>query len=417
MGDVSADLGCVSDLSRRSLRILLVSPYDFATPGGVTEHVTQLDRALRLAGHRTRIIAPLSNRPGFTPPESLVSAGPVISVPANGAVARINLSLRLNGLVRKTLSDFQPEIVHIHEPFMPLLPFVAMRHSVGATVVTFHANSGNELGYRYGRRLIEHYFARVNGRIAVSPAAASFVSRHFPGTYVVIPNGVDVARFQCAEPFPYLRDGLVNLLFVGRLEERKGFDILARSFVRLRRRHLAVRLIVVGAYEVEQAARHKKKLDAVGETAVTFVGYATPDLLARYYASSDVVCAPSLGGESFGLVLLEGMAAGKPIVASRIPGYRDVVEDGIEGLLVAPGDIDSLTSALESTVRDQRWRDQLGQRGKRKAQLYSWTRIGAQVADFYRETLAERASIDRPYNSSACSAELAASNPAGKSLG
>lgn len=388
------------------MNIVLVSPYDFATPGGVTEHVTQLDRALRFAGHSTTIIAPRSIRPGFTPPDHLISAGQVISVPTNGSVARISLSLGLGGVVKRVLADIQPDIVHVHEPFMPLLPFFVLRQSFATNVATFHAYSGNELGYHYGRGLIEHYFSRIDGRIAVSPAARSFISRHFPGNYTVIPNGVDVERFQNAEPFSELRDGYLNLLFVGRLDERKGFNILLRAFAQLRRRRSAIRLIVVGAYDAGQAARHKARLAGAGVPDVLFVGYATPRELARYYASCDIVCAPSLGGESFGIVLLEGMAAGKPIVASRIPGYRDVVDDGVDGLLVQPGDVHALDVALDAMIGDREWREALGRRGRSKAWEYSWDLIADRVAGYYEDTLGHRRLVRNQVGSADSPTEL-----------
>jgi phosphatidylinositol alpha-mannosyltransferase len=274
---------------------------------------------------------------------------------------------------------------------MPLLPFFALQHSPVPTIATFHAYSGNELGYRHGRRLLDRYFAKIDGRIAVSVAAKSFIGRYFPGEYTVIPNGVDVERFQHAEPFPELRGQAVNLLFVGRLEERKGFSILLRAFAQLRRRMSSIRLVVVGAYEASEAAQHEAQLASAGVSDVLFAGYATPARLPRYYASSDVVCAPSLGSESFGMVLLEAMAAGKPIIASRIPGYRDVVDDGVEGLLAEPGDVDALVRALETVIGNRELREELGRRGSIKAEQYSWRLVGDRVASMYEDVLARSA--------------------------
>src|SRR5205814_8677249 len=192
VGPVSARLGRSNDVRRCDVRVALISPYDFATPGGVTEHVTQLDEALRNLGHETTIVAPVSRQTYFKPPANLRPVGRLVGVPTNGSIARISLSIGLMGALRSILNEFAPEIVHLLEPFMPLVPFAALRHSTATNVATFHAYSGNELGYRHAHPLLGHFAAKLHGRIAVSTTARSYVSPYFPGQYAVIPNGVNL---------------------------------------------------------------------------------------------------------------------------------------------------------------------------------------------------------------------------------
>lgn len=365
------------------LRIALVSPYDFAYPGGVGEHVCQLDRALRALGHETTVIAPSSDGPSPRRVANLVVAGRVIRVPANGSVARITLSLGLSGTIKRILNESRFDVVHLHEPFIPLLPLLVLRHSHTANVATFHAFSGNELGYRHGRFLLGRYFSRLHARIAVSETARSFVARHFPAEYDVIPNGVDVERFQVSPPMADLVDGIPNILFVGRLDDRKGFRCLLHAFAILRRRGVVARLLVVGAYSSVQRRRYEEIIARSSIPDVVFVGYAPPDELPRYYRSASVLCAPSLGGESFGVILAEAMAAGTPIVASGIAGYRDVVADGGEGLLVPPGDVPALSDALGRIVADVDLGRDLGRRGQIKAPRFAWPTVVNQVLATY----------------------------------
>ncbi|HVC32217.1 MAG TPA: glycosyltransferase family 4 protein [Chloroflexota bacterium] len=371
----------------RRLRIALVSPYDYAYPGGVSEHVSQLDRSLRDLGHATLVIAPSSALPGTVPSSHLVPTGRVVCVPTNGSVARITLSLGLSRQVKRIMRENQFDVVHVHEPFMPLLPFLVLRHSDAANVGTFHAYSGNERGYQHGRWLLSRFSDRLHARIAVSETARSFVARHFPGEYAVIPNGVDVQRFQSAAPLPGLVDGTPNVLFVGRLDERKGFRYLLRAFALLRRSGVIARLIVVGAYGPAQQQRYESLVAALDVPDVVFAGYASPDQLPRYYQSAEVVCAPSLGGESFGVVLAEAMAAGKSIVASRIAGYREVVDHGVEGLLVPPSDSLALSDALRRVLADRELRLELGRRGRQKAARFAWPLVAERILDCYNTAM------------------------------
>ncbi|MGH2461400.1 MAG: glycosyltransferase family 4 protein, partial [Chloroflexota bacterium] len=365
------------------LRVALVSPYDFAYPGGVGEHVCQLDRALRALGHETTVIAPSSDGPSPRRVANLVVAGRVVRVPANGSVARITLSLGLSAAIKRILNQSGFDVIHLHEPFIPLLPLLVLRHSHTANVGTFHAFSGNELGYRHGRFLLRRYFSRLDARIAVSETARSFVARHFPADYAVIPNGVDLERFRGSAPLADLVDGIPNILFVGRLDDRKGFRGLLQAFALLRRRGVVARLLVVGAYSPVQRRHYEEVVARSNIPDVVFVGYAAPDQLPRYYRSASVLCAPSLGGESFGVVLAEAMAAGTPIVASGIAGYRDVVADGDEGLLVPPGDVAALADALGRVVGDVELGRDLGRRGQIKAPRFAWSTVVNQVLASY----------------------------------
>lgn len=371
-------------------RVLLVSPYDLATPGGVSGHVAQLARVLGERGYQSSILAPLTHRPGFRPAAQIWPVGSVIAVPTNGSVARISLSFRLATEVRAALREIQPDIVHLHEPFMPLLPIAALRHSTATNVATFHAYSGSTIGYRLFAPLLRQFAGQISERIAVSDSARAFVASHFPGDYQIIPNGVDWDRFATAQPYSDLADDTPTILFVGRLDRRKGFPILLRAYAEVRRRGRRARLLVVGAYDAGQTARFQRVVHREGIPDVCFAGLADAEALARYYQSSSVVCVPSLGSESFGIVLLEAMAAGKPVVASAIGGYREVLEDSKQGLLVPPGSVTGLADALDELLRDPDRRTQLGQAGSLKARAYAWSEIADKIGDAYASAASPR---------------------------
>jgi phosphatidylinositol alpha-mannosyltransferase len=229
-------------------------------------------------------------------------------------------------------------------------------------------------------------FRRLHGKIAVSNSARDFVGQRFPGEYSIIPNGIDYQRFaRPVEPLPSFDDDAPDVLFVGRLEKRKGLEYLLRAWPRVQRAVPNVRLTVVGAGR--RLAKYRQWVEAQGWHDVHFVGHVSPDDLVRYYQASDVFCAPSTGQESFGIVLLEAMAAGRPIVASRIPGYAEVMEDGREGLLVSPRDPLALAAALTSLLRDPDRRQAMSAHGRVKAKAFDWTRVADRVLDFYEQTI------------------------------
>lgn len=313
------------------MKIALVSPYDYPFPGGVTSHISYLDEELTRLGHAVTILAPSSQPDEALIGRRVVKLGTPMSVPANGSIARITLSLRLSGKVKRLLNEERFDVIHLHEPLMPALPITVLRHSATVNVATFHSSWDGAVARLYGNALLRRLSRRLHARIAVSTRARDFVSEHFPGDYEIIPNGIAVAEFAEAAPFSHLRDGMTNVLFVGRLEQRKGFTYLLRAFAKLKPHTPKLRLIVVGAYSSKTQQRYEGLVRQAGLRDVLFVGQASAAEKPRYFRSCDIFCAPSTGGESQGIVLLEAMAAGRAVVASDIPGYRGVVAHGRRG--------------------------------------------------------------------------------------
>lgn len=374
------------------MKIALVSPYDWAVSGGVNNHIAHLAEQYLALGHQPHIVAPGVKQPadGICP---VTIIGRPIPLRVSGSVARITLSLRTAGRVRDLLAEQRFDVVHVHEPFMPQLPIQFLRYSTAVNVGTWHAARESNFFYVYGRRLIKRWAAKLDGKIAVSQAAVRHVERYFPGYYNVIPNGVDVEHYgRDVEPLPEFMDGKLNVLFVGRPEKRKGLRYLIRAFVGVQRVLPESRLIVVGAGRFdryESAVRNARLHDVVFRSHVPFAE------LPRYHHSAHVFCAPNTGFESFGLVLLEAMAAGLPIVASNIDAFAAVVTHGVEGLLVRPEDPQALADAIIELLRDPDRRARMGARGRDRAQFYSWDRVSQQVLSYYERLIYERRLSDR----------------------
>jgi phosphatidyl-myo-inositol alpha-mannosyltransferase len=239
---------------------------------------------------------------------------------------------------------------------------------------------------RSAKSMLGPLFNRLHGKIAVSGPARDFVGRYFPGEYRVIPNGIDYARFATRlEPIDRFEDDRLDVLFVGRLEKRKGLEHLLRAWPVVHRAMPNARLLVVGGGRRLDGYRRWVRSRGWGE--VHFVGHVSQHDLVRYYQTSDVFCAPSTGQESFGIVLLEAMAAGRAIVASHIPGYAEVVDDGVEGLLVEPKSAKALAGGLIRVLGDADLRRRMGDRGREKAAAYDWSRVAGRVLSYYEETI------------------------------
>ncbi|HKZ51145.1 MAG TPA: glycosyltransferase family 4 protein [Dehalococcoidia bacterium] len=374
------------------MKIVLVSPYDWAVPGGVNSHVSHLARQFLAAGHQVRIVAP-SSRPRSHGCDYLEVIGEhVIGLPASGSVAHVCLSFDLATRVNKLLAREGFDIVHLHEPFMPLLPLQFLRFSKATNVATFHATrEGGSRLYAYARFLVQPWWRRLDGRIAVSRVALRLIGRYFPGRYRLLPNGIDY-RFFAAEtpPIPAFADGKRNILFLGRQEKRKGLPYLLQAYAQMKAAQPDIRLIVVGPDGGMRAAC-QRYVERQGLEDVVFTGYVPYEDLPRYYQTAHAFCAPNTGQESFGIVLLEAMAAGTPIVASRLEGFAEVVTDGEEGFLVPPRDSESLASVLNRLLSDADLRRAMGQRGSLRAQEYSWDRVSQQILAYYEQVAGEPA--------------------------
>jgi phosphatidylinositol alpha-mannosyltransferase len=273
-----------------------------------------------------------------------------------------------------------------------MLCTTVLRLSPVANIGTFHAchgRPGYNLAKPFGKWILKRWFRKLHGKIAVSKPAMDFAYEHFPGYYNIIPNGVDIEHFSPDVPsIERFADGKLNILFVSRLEKRKGLNYLIEAFKQVKQEIPNSRLIIVGP-GTRLRRGYEREVRRSGLKDVVFIGFVPYEELPRYYKTADVFCAPAIGRESFGLILLEAMAVGKPIVASDIEGYASVLTHNVEGLLVPPGDKEMLARALVSLLADGSLRREMGAKGKAKAMGYSWERIAQSVLNYYIRVLSE----------------------------
>ena len=380
------------------MRIALVSPYSWSYPGGVTRHVEALAAQLTERGHDVKVLAPdappgkltarlhVGHHPADRPrPAHVTSLGRTVGVPSNGAVSNLVVNPAVMGRLKRELRPGAFDVVHLHEPVAPLVGWDALMVPGTPLVGTFHCYSEHAIPHAIGNlggaRLRLNHLAV---RLAVSEAAAWTGRRFYGGEYRIVPNGVDLAGtpeelLLARGPRP---DGApLRLVFVGQAVERKGLPVLLAAFEALRA-HLDVELTIIGA-ELEQLR------PLVGDTAgIRALGRVDDTVKAAELRAADVLVAPSLQGESFGMVLTEAFAAGTPVVASDIAGYRDVVRHGVDGLLVPPGDAVALGERLRALALQPEERARLGVEAARSAQRFAWPLITDEVLEAYADARA-----------------------------
>jgi phosphatidylinositol alpha-mannosyltransferase len=362
------------------VKIGLVTPYVYPLPGGVNEHVRFLYENLRLHGHDVRILTS-SHGLQRSSEGDVIRIGKGFSVPSNGSVGTITLSPRYVSQVQKVLDREKFDLLHFHEPFVPFLSLIVLRQSTSVNIATFHAYAGFSPAMELGKRTLTPYAARLHGRIAVSAAARHFADRFFPGDFKVIPNGVNVGRYQRAVPIARWQDGTLNILFVGRLEDRKGLPHLLKAFRLVRKSGFECRLLVVGSGPQEREAR--RYVMTRGLQNVEFLGRVSDAEKAQLFKTADVFVSPATGRESFGIVLLEAMAAGTPIVCSDIHGYKGVVQRGRQAILVPPRDSKALAAGISELLANPTLRDRMGAEGLERAAQFSWEHVTARVEAYY----------------------------------
>jgi phosphatidylinositol alpha-mannosyltransferase len=360
------------------MKIGLVTPYVYPLPGGVNQHVRYLYEHLRRRGHDLRIITS-SHGVQRASEGDVIRIGKGFSVPANGSMGTVTVSPRYLGQAREMLEREEFDLLHFHEPFVPFLSPVLLERSTSVNIATFHAYGGFSLSYEFGSRVMGRFAARLHGRIAVSAAARHFIDRYFPGDYKVIPNGVDVDRYRRAVPIARYEDGTRNLLFLGRFEPRKGLLDMLKAYRILRSTGCDCRLLIAGSGPQEREARRYVATRRMG--GVEFLGRVGDDEKAALYRTADVYVSPATGGESFGIVLLEAMAAGTPVVCSDIHGYK--VRRGREGLLVPARNPRATAAAISRLFADPDLALRMGAAGELRAEEFSWERVTAKVDDYY----------------------------------
>ncbi|HEY6759878.1 MAG TPA: lysylphosphatidylglycerol synthase domain-containing protein [Baekduia sp.] len=380
------------------MRVALVSPYSWTYPGGVTRHIEALRQELASLGHDVRVLAPVDppdrwsarRHRGAVPqerelPEWLVPLGRTFGFPANGAVSNLTLPYApVVSALRRELREGGYDVVHVHEPVVPCVGWDTLMSCGLPMVGTFHCYSTNAVSNGIANAIgARRRLNRLKVRIAVSEAAAWTGERFFGGRYRVIPNGVTVDPTLAAPAaVPISAERPLRVAFVGQAVERKGLPVLLRAFEALRE-HVPAELQIIGATPEEV-----EPLLLEGGAGVTVLGKVDDETKTRVLREADVLAAPSLGGESFGMVLTEAFAAGTPVVASDIAGYRDVLRDGVDGVLVPRGDAAALGEALRSLALDHERRAALGAAALEHAKRYAWPVVAAEVAKAYEDAVA-----------------------------
>jgi len=389
------------------VRVAIVSPYALDVVGGVQAHVLSLADALRRAGDEVLVLGPTAGAVTMlrTPQGGPVrGVGRSVAVPANGSRAPVALGPLAAARTRDLLRRAAPDVVHVHEPLVPVVGPAAVLSTGAPRVLTFHATAeGGTLPrlYRSVRVPARAVVARAHALTAVSPVAAAFHAQMLgidPARITIVPNGVDVARFADAAgalAATHARGGEPRLVFLGRLEHRKGADVAVRAFRMLAAERPGLHMRVLGDGPL-RATIERLAADAPSDVAarLELAGRADPADLPRLLADADVAVLPSRGGESFGIVLLEAMAAGVPIVATDIPGYRSVARDGREALLVAPDDPRALADAIARILDDASLADRLRSAGRTRAAEHDWDAVAARSREVYVRVVAGR--VDGP---------------------
>jgi phosphatidyl-myo-inositol alpha-mannosyltransferase len=363
------------------LRIGIVSPYSFDVPGGVQFHIRDLAEHLIAHGHEVSVLAP-ADEDTVLPPY-VESAGRAVPLRYNGSVARISFGPVSSARVKRWLADGGFDILHVHEPSSPSLSMLAMWAAQGPIVATFHTATLRSRSMQAAYPLLRPGFEKLAARIAVSEDARRTVVEHLGGDAVVIPNGVYVDRFADARVRPEWQGTTERptLAFVGRLDEpRKGLQILAAALPAVLARRPGTRVLVLGRGDGEEALRG---LGPGERAAVELLGPLDDEAKAALLRSVDAYVAPHLGGESFGIVLVEAMSAGAPVVAAGLGAFRRVLDDGRLGVLVPVGDPAALAGAVLDLLDDPARAAAMARRASVAVRRYDWSRVAAQVLDVY----------------------------------
>jgi len=371
------------------MKILQCSDSYLPHPGGVSEHLHYLSVALRRRGHNVTILAP-EYPERYEDPSFVKRIGRVVYFKGNKSTITFTFHPLLPYLVNDFIRKENFEIVHTHGPFGWNLPYWAFHLSRGLNVATLHTTFTGFNFYSLAKLFFKREFQRrMDGLIFVSKTAFESAFPHFPLNYKIIPNGIDTERFSPrVKPIISLKKKGTIILFVGRLDERKGLNILLKAFPIIKKRIPYAVLVVVGKGPL--MGEFKKMVPHQFSNDVIFEGFVSEEKLPSYYTSADVYCSPSTGGETFGIVLLEGMASGIPVVASNIPGYDQVIIDGYNGIFFETGNHFDLAEKIITVIKKNKLREKLITGGLKTSKKFSWEEVALQVENYYLELMERR---------------------------
>jgi phosphatidylinositol alpha-mannosyltransferase len=361
------------------VRVGLVCPYDWEVPGGVQEHIRDLAETLIELGHQVSVITPADDDVPL--PSYAVSVGRGVPVRYNGSVGRVAFGFLSASRIRRWLKEGQFDVLHVHEPAAPSLSLLAAWSATGPIVATVHIANPRSRLLHAATPILEYVGEKISARIAVSEAARTTLVENLGGDAVLIPNGVTVRRYEKADPLPGWPGPGGALGFLGRMDEpRKGLSVLLAAFAILGPQRPGLRLLIAGPGDTDEV---REKVPPALRDRVVLLGQVSEEDKVRVYHSVDVFCAPNTGGESFGIVLAEAMAAGAPIVASDLDAFRMVLHGGEAGELFATGDPDALAQAAARLLDDAPRRAELSAAARSAVRAFDWPAVAREVVQVY----------------------------------
>lgn len=361
------------------MKIGIVCPYAWDAPGGVRSHVADLAQTLIARGHEVSVLAPIDEHDDV--PDWIVDGGRPVSVPYNGSVAKLSFGVKATGRVRRWIRDGNFDVLHVHEPLAPSLSLLACWVGRGPIVATWHSSSERSRMLSAGFYIAQTAMEKVTARIAVSEDARRFLVGHVGGDAVLIPNGVRVSDFVTDERLPAFDPSRPSMVFLGRMDEpRKGLHVLVGALPEIVAKVPDVQVVIVGPGDIDE---QRESLDPSVRDNVVYLGRVSDADKARAFASADIYIAPHTGGESFGIVLAEAMAASTAVLASDLPAFRNVLADGEAGRLFPTGDCAALAQAAVELLTDAAAREALVIEGRSRVMDFDWDHVVDDVLAVY----------------------------------
>ena len=358
------------------MKICVVCSYGIDNPGGVWNHVFNLTQQLKNKNIQHILVTPESKTNTYDR-KNHYQIGKTFKINSAGSKANITLSPFINKQVKSIISNYKPDIIHLHEPFAGSLPISFLLNSQSKNIATFHSNQGTNL-YKFGlNKIFKPLDKKIHARIAVSKTAENFINTYFQHVYEIIPNGVNTEFFNKAKKIDKIKDDKLNIIFIGRNDHRKGLNTLIKTLKKYTF-DFPIRLIILG---------NKISNLNINDIKIINPGYVNESIKAEYLQSSDILCAPSLEKESFGIILLEAMAANTAIIASDIQGYNEIITNNVNGLLIEPNNTNQLAQSIKKLHDDKKQKQKLITNGNSYIKNLNWDNISDKIINVYKNNL------------------------------